>query len=49
MSDVLLVQNTRIEGSGYLGDLHQNDVFEIKSVNAKHEQLQIIIQSLTKV
>ena len=39
MSDVLLVQNTRIEGSGYLGDLLQNDGFEITSVNAKHDQL----------
>jgi len=39
VSDVLLVQNTRIEGSGYLGDLLQNDGFEITSVNAKHEQL----------
>ena len=39
MSDVLLVQNTRIEGSGYLGELLQNDEFEITSVNAKHEKL----------
>ncbi len=39
MSDVLLLQNTRIEGPGYLGDLLQNDGFEITSVNAKHEQL----------
>lgn len=39
MSDVLLVQNTRIEGSGYLGDLLQKDGFEITSVNAKHEKL----------
>ncbi len=39
MSDVLLVQNTRIEGSGYLGDLLKNDGFGITSVNAKHEQL----------
>ena len=39
MSDVLLVQNTRIEGSGYLGDLLQNDGFKISSVNAKHELL----------
>ena len=39
MSDVLLVQNTRIEGSGYLGDLLKDDGFEITSVNAKHEQL----------
>ncbi|MFB5624504.1 MAG: type 1 glutamine amidotransferase [Nitrosopumilus sp.] len=39
MSDVLLVQNTRIEGSGYLGDLLRKDGFEITSVNAKHEKL----------
>ena len=39
MSDVLLVQNTRIEGSGYLGELLQKDGFEIVSVNAKHEKL----------
>jgi len=39
MSDVLLVQNTKNEGSGYLGDLLKNDGFEITSVNAKHEQL----------
>ena len=39
MSDVLLVQNTRIEGSGYLGDLLKEDGFHITSVNAKHEKL----------
>ena len=39
MSDILLVQNTRIEGSGYLGDLLKNDGFEITSVNAKNEEL----------
>lgn len=39
MSNVLLVQNTRIEGSGYLGELLQNDGFKITSVNAKHEKL----------
>lgn len=39
MSSVLLVQNTRIEGSGHLGTLLQNDGFEITSVNAKHAQL----------
>ena len=39
MSDVLLVQNTSNEGSGYLGELLKNDGFEITSVNAKHEQL----------
>ncbi|MHA7646765.1 type 1 glutamine amidotransferase [Nitrosopumilus sp. S4] len=39
MSDVLLVQNTKIEGSGYLGELIQDDGFKITSVNAKHENL----------
>ncbi len=39
MSDVLLVQNTKSEGSGYLGELLKNDGFEITSVNAKHEPL----------
>lgn len=39
MSSVLLVQNTRIEGSGYLGELLRKDGFEIISVNAKHEKL----------
>ncbi|MHA7734497.1 type 1 glutamine amidotransferase [Nitrosopumilus sp. S6] len=41
MSDVLLVQNTRIEGSGYLGDLLKEDGFNITSVNAKHDKLPI--------
>ncbi|MDH3277618.1 MAG: type 1 glutamine amidotransferase [Nitrosopumilus sp.] len=39
MSDVLLVQNTRIEGSGYLGDLLEKDGFSILSIQAKHEKL----------
>lgn len=39
MSDVLLVQNTTIEGSGYLGDLLKEDGFNINSVHAKHEKL----------
>lgn len=39
MSGVLLVQNTRIEGSGYLGDLLHDDGFDVTSVNAKHEKL----------
>ena len=39
MSNVLLVQNTRIEGSGYLGDLLQEDGFDIISVQAKHEKI----------
>jgi GMP synthase-like glutamine amidotransferase len=39
MTRVLLVQNTRIEGSGYLGELLKKDGFEITSVNAKHEKL----------
>ena len=40
MSDVLLVQNTRVEGSGYLGELLQYDGFDITSINAKYESLQ---------
>ena len=39
MSDVLLVQNTRIEGSGYLGTLLEEDGFDIESVIAKNEIL----------
>jgi len=39
MSDVLLVQNTKIEGSGYLGELLNDDGFDMSSVNAKYEQL----------
>jgi GMP synthase-like glutamine amidotransferase len=39
MSDVLLVQNTTIEGSGYLGDLLKEDGFNIHSVHAKHENI----------
>ena len=39
MSDVLLVQNTRIEGSGYLGELLTEDGFDLQSVHAKHESL----------
>ncbi len=39
MSDVLLVQNTKTEGSGYLDDLLKKDGFKITSVNAKHESL----------
>ena len=39
MSDVLLVQNTGIEGSGYLGDLLERDGFGILSVNAKHDAI----------
>jgi len=39
VSEVLVVQNTRTEGSGYLGELLANDGFTIHSVNAKHEKL----------
>lgn len=39
MSDVLLVQNTRIEGSGFLGDLLKQDGYEINSVHAKTEKI----------
>ena len=39
MSDVLLIQNTRIEGSGYLGELLSKDGFSITSISAKHEKI----------
>jgi len=39
MSDVLVVQNTRIESSGYLGELLSSDGFDITSINAKHETI----------
>ena len=39
MSEVLIVHNTRIEGSGYLGELLDKDGFDIHSVHAKHEKL----------
>lgn len=39
MSSVLLIQNTRIEGSGYLGKLLKNDGFDITTINAKHDSL----------
>ena len=39
MSNVLFVQNTRIEGSGYLGDLVKDDGFDVQSVHAKKENL----------
>ena len=39
MSDVLLIQNTRIEGSGYLGELLSDDGFDITSIYAKHEAI----------
>jgi len=39
MSNILLVQNTQIEGSGYLGELLNDDGFDITLVNAKHEKI----------
>jgi len=39
MSDVLVVQNTRIESSGHLGKLLSSDGFGITSINAKHETI----------
>ncbi|MDC4213627.1 MAG: GMP synthase, partial [Candidatus Nitrosopumilus limneticus] len=39
MSNVLLIQNTKIENSGYLGELLSEDGFDITSVNAKHETI----------
>ncbi len=39
MEDVVVVQNTRIEGTGILGKLLKNDGFKIKQVFAKTEEL----------
>ncbi|MDX1441748.1 MAG: GMP synthase, partial [Nitrosopumilaceae archaeon] len=39
MPDVLFVQNTRLEGSGYLGELTSDDGFKIQSIYAKQEKL----------
>ena len=39
MSEVLVVHNTRIEGSGHLGELLTNDGFDITSIHAKHEKI----------
>jgi GMP synthase (glutamine-hydrolysing) len=39
MSGVLLIQNTRIEGSGYLGELLESDGFKIHPVYAKKESI----------
>ena len=39
MSNVLLIQNTRSEGSGYLGDLIKQDGFEITSIQAKTDSI----------
>ena len=39
MTDVLVVQNTRIEGSGVLGTLLKTDGFNIRQVFAKNEKL----------
>lgn len=39
MSDVLVIQNTRTEGSGVLGDLLESDGFNIQTVIANKEKL----------
>jgi len=39
LSEVLLLQNTKIEGPGYLRELLENDGFKITSINTKHDQL----------
>lgn len=39
MTSVLVIQNTRIEGSGLLGKLLDNDGFDITSVHAKQEKI----------
>ena len=40
MSDVLIVQNTDLEGPGMLEHLLRKDGFDLNLVNAKHEALQ---------
>ena len=44
-----MVQNSGIEGSGYLGDLLRNDGFKIKSINAKHDKIPLDDFSLTVI
>lgn len=39
MSEVLVIQNTRIEGAGILASLLKSDGFIIRSIHAKHENL----------
>ena len=39
MSRVLVIQNTRIEGSGYLGEILHRDGFSVDSVHAKYERI----------
>ncbi len=40
MSEFLVIQNTRIEGIGTLGDLLKADGFNIKTILAKSEKIQ---------
>jgi GMP synthase (glutamine-hydrolysing) len=49
MSNVLLIQNTTSESSGYLGKLLTDDGFDITSVNAKHEKIPEKIFSLVVI
>ena len=39
MTSVLVIQNTRIEGSGLLGKLLEQDGFDITSIHAKQEKI----------
>ena len=39
MGNVLLVQNTHAEGSGYLRELLEDDGFVINTIHAKHEKI----------
>ncbi len=39
MTSALVIQNTRIEGSGLLGKLLEEDGFDITSIHAKQEQI----------
>ena len=44
-----MVQNSGIEGSGYLGDLLRHDGFKIKSINAKHDKIPLDDFSITVI
>ena len=39
MTDVLILQNSKIEGSGVLGNLLESDGFTLKTIYAKQEKI----------
>ncbi len=49
MSDILVIQNTRVEGSGSLGRLLAEDGFDIQTVHAKSEPIPSDLKSLLVV